>query len=546
MKIVLIILDGWGISRQEKGNAIAAAALPTMEYIQAHYPSCLLKASGTAVGLPWVEPGNSEVAHLVIGSGRVSQQAMSRILEALRNGSFFSNRAFLNAIDHVKAQNSQLHLMGLLGSGSVHSYMDHLYGLLELAGRMGVSSRVKLHLFTDGSDSPPHEAQKVIERLKIRLTANGESRKVLTQGQVLNEFSQGEIATIIGRDWAMDRDQNWAKTQEAFELFTQGKGQKAHNEVEVMARYYQEGFADGKIPPTVLLHPNGAPRGLIKPHDSVIFFNYREDSMRQLAKAFLTPLGAGFRPQVPDDLVVVTMTEYERGLGANVAFGPEVLGQTLAQVLSQAGKTQLHLAETHKYAHVTYFFNGMNEKRHQGEVWQLIPSIHTEDFVAKPELKALEIASEAGKAIRENTYDFILLNFANADVLAHTGDFQATVQSCQFADQGVKEILDTINASPDLASQWAVIITSDHGHAERMLDLASGSVLTAHTSNDVPLYLVTDAMKKDLTPLEIFSRTEKTLGTLADIAPTILELYGVAQPPAMTGKSLLRPVEDCN
>lgn len=523
MKVLLLILDGWGFSFQERGNAIAQAKLPTMEYIESHYPSCLLKSSGISAGLPWVEPGNSEVGHLTLGAGRITLQAMPRIIEAMRDGSFFKNEAFLKAVEHTKTHNSQLHLMGLIGSGSVHSYIDHLYGLLELAAKEGISSKVKLHLFMDGNDSPPREGIKMLQHLNLRLEQTG----------------QGEIATIIGREYAMDRDYNWAKTQATFELMVQGKGNHVFDEAQTMQGYYRQGLEDSSIPPTVIVQKDSVPKGLLQENDSIIFFNYREDSARQLTKAFILPEKVGFQPEVPNNLLFVSMTEYEKGFPCEVAFKPILLQKTLADVLAEHGKAQFHIAETHKYAHVTYFFNGMNEEKHPGEEWQLIPSVDSANFISKPELKTPDIAEATKKVLEKNEYDFILINFANADVLSHTGNFAATVQGCEVIDRCVKELLDTIHDSPELASQWTLVITADHGHAETMLDLIAGTALTEHTSNDAPLYLIAPRFKKDITPLEIFSRKKKTAGILADVAPTILELMSVPQPVEMTGKSLV-------
>lgn len=523
MKVLLLVLDGWGFSFQEQGNAIAKANLPTLEYIESHYPFCLLKASGISAGLPWVEPGNSEVGHLSLGSGRIALQAMPRIIEAMRDRSFFSNGAFLKAIANVKTRHSQLHIMGLIGSGSAHSYIDHLYGLLELAASQGVSLQVKLHLFMDGKDSPPREGVKMLEHLALRLSETG----------------QGQIATYIGRDYAMDRDYDWAKTQATFDMLVGGKGNKVFNETQAMEAYYRQGFNDDTIPATVLMDKDSRPRGLVSENDSVIFFNYREDSARQLTKAFVLPQKTGFIHTVPSNLVFVSMTEYEKDFPCEVAFKPLLLEHTLAQVLADQGKRQLHIAETHKYAHVTYFFNGMSEKRHIGEEWQLIPSLDNAKLIAQPELKTPDITELVKKMLEQDRYDFIFVNFANADMLAHTGNYEATMQGCQVIDRAIKELLDTINASPERAGAWAVVITSDHGHAERMLNLVTGRPLTEHTSNDVPFYLIAPQFKKEYTSLEVFSRKKRACGILADVAPSVLELMNIPKPPDMTGTSLI-------
>lgn len=458
-----------------------------------------------------------------MGSGRIRLQAMPRIIEAMRDGHFFKNEAFLKAIEHVKKHGSLLHIMGLLGSGSVHSYIDHLYGLLELAAKEGVSSQVRLHIFMDGNDSPPREGIKMLSHLNLRL----------------GETKQGQIATIIGRDYAMDRDYNWAKTQDTFDLMVKGKGRRVFDEIQTMEEYYRKGLEDSTIPATVLVKQDGTPRGLVGEHDALIFFNYREDSARQITKAFILPEKVGFPAEVPDDLFFVSMTEYEKSLPCEVAFKPILLEKTLADVLSMHGKTQSHVAETHKYAHVTYFFNGMNEVKHQGEEWQIISSGDSINFAAKPELKTPDIAQALKKMLEKNNQDFILVNFANADMLAHTGNYAATLQGCEVIDRYVRELMDTIANNPALASEWIIVITSDHGHAETMLNLIAGTPLTEHTSNDVPMYLIDPRFKRDIAPLEIFSRKKKTAGILADVAPTILELMSIPQPSEMTGKSLV-------
>lgn len=525
MKVLLIILDGWGSSFQERGNAIAKAQLPTFDYIQAHYPSCLLKSSGISVGLPWVEPGNSEVGHLTLGSGRVTLQAMPRIIEALRNGSFFTNAAFTKAVENVKTHGSKLHLMGLLGSGSVHSYIDHLYGLLELGSRAGISSQIRLHVFTDGEDSPPQEAAKMLAHVKLRL----------------DETKQAQISSIMGRHFAMDRDYNWDRTERAFNLLVHGQGEKATDEVQAVQAYYAKGISDSEIPPTVFLGEDGNPRGVISPQDSVIFFNYREDSARQLTKSFVLPSKVGFKPDVPPGILFVSMTQYDKEIPCEVAFGPVLLNNTLAQVLAKNNKTQLHVAETHKYAHATYFFNGLKEELYAGEDWQLVSSLENSDFSTSPELKAPEVAEIVKQSIEKNAHDFIVVNFANADVLAHTGNFSATVKGCEVLDRIVKELMDSVAAVSDKET-WAILITADHGHAETMMDLVSGTVLTEHTSNDVPLYLISPAFKHDFTALEIYAKKQSAIGMLADVAPTVLELFTIPQPPEMTGKSLISQI----
>lgn len=521
MRVILLILDGWGYSPEGRGNAIAQASLPTLRDIEVHYPFFLLKASGMAVGLPWAESGNSEVGHLSIGSGRVVLQAMPRIIKAIQDGSFFRNEVLLGAVEHAKKHNSQIHLMGLLGSGSVHSYIDHLYALLDLAQEAGLSSRVKLHIFTDGKDSPPREGVQMISHLIMRLEAK----------------KQGEIASIVGREYAMDRDYDWGKTKKTFDLLVNGMGETISDGVKALQAAYAKGLTDTEIPPMVWVRDDdAAPRGVISKNDSVIFFNYREDSARQLTKAFTLPGKVEFMPNTPDNLYFVTMTEYSKDIPARVAFKPLPVDNTLSEVLAQHKKTQLHIAETQKYAHVTYFFNGLKEQKHEGEEWRLISSLDTADYTKKPELKVPEISQIVTQAIEENSYEFILANFANADLLGHTGNIEATIQACQSVDSAIKEILSALSRSSD--PNWLFIIGSDHGNAEAMLDPVSGGVLTEHTSNDVIYYFVSPQLRRDFPPLEIMSRKRAAFGMLADVAPTILAFFQIPQPSEMTGRSL--------
>ncbi len=521
MRVILLILDGWGYSPEQRGNAILQANLPTLRDIESHYPFFLLKASGMGVGLPWAESGNSEVGHLNIGSGRVVLQSMPRIIKSIQDGSFFRNEVLLGAVEHTKKHNSQLHLMGLLGSGSVHSYIDHLYALLDLAQEAGLSSRVKLHIFTDGKDSPPREGAQMISHLLMRLEAK----------------KQGEIASIVGREYAMDRDYNWDKTKKTFDLLVNGTGKNISDGVKALQAAYENGLTDTEIPPMVWVRDDDAkPRGVISTNDSVIFFNYREDSARQLTKAFILPGKVEFTPSIPENLFFVTMTEYSKDIPSHAAFKPLPIEHTLSEVLADQKKTQLHIAETQKYAHVTYFFNGLKEQKHEGEEWRLISSLDTSDYTKKPELKVPEISQIISQAIEENVYEFILGNFANADLLGHTGNMQATIQGCQSIDSAIKEILGALSRSND--PHWLFIIGSDHGNAEAMIDPVSGGILTEHTSNDVIYYFISPPLRKDFPPLEIMSRKRAAYGILADVAPTILAFFQAPQPGEMTGRSL--------
>ena len=518
-RVVLVILDGYGISLDDKGNAISAASTPTMDYIQTFYPFASLKASGISVGLSWHEPGNSEVGHMTIGTGRITFQYLPRIINSIRDGSFYKNPAFLKAVDNVKRNDSYLHIMGLLGSGAVHSYIDHLYALVELARRNDLGEKVRLHIFTDGRDSLPQEASKLVANLIERLKAE----------------HTGKIASLIGRFFAMDRDGNWDRTEKAYKLLTEAEGQKTTDPVKTIENSYKQGFNDENLNPVVVTDKNGKPEGVVRDGDSVIFFNYREDRARQLTKAFVLPDKVPFKPRVFKQLVFVGMTEYEEGLPILVAFPPPDLSNCLSEVLSRAGKRQLHMAETEKYAHVTYFFNGSKEKPFPGEDRDIIPSLDVSSFAKKPGMRAFEITNHLLKAIEDNLYDFIVCNYANPDMLAHTGDFGATVKGIEIVDESIKRVLQKVEDDEKLF----LLITADHGNAELMVDPYTGEKLTEHTTNPVPFSVVNQKLKRKKQDIEIFQAKRTSIGLLSDIAPTILDILGLSVPAEMTGKSLL-------
>lgn len=518
-KVILVILDGFGISLRDQGNAITNATTPTLDYLERNYPLAALKASGIAVGLSWHEPGNSEVGHMTLGTGRILYQYLPRIIRSLRDGSFFKNKTFLGAVKHVQKRNSTLHLMGLLGSGSVHSYIDHLYGLLELAQREKIGERVRLHIFTDGRDSLPTEGAKFIRSLQERLQA----------------MKVGRIASVQGRFYAMDRDLNWERTQKAYELLTQGKGQKVLDPVVAIRSSYDRGILDEHLEPLCVVGKDQKPLGLIKSGDAVIFFNYREDRARQLTRAFVTPKKVGFPAKKIPELFFVTLTEYEKGLPVQVAFPWPEIKNCLSEVLSDAGKKQLHMAETEKYAHVTYFFNGLEEKPFPGEDRDLVPSLDVKTFNKVPEMKAAEITNRLRDHIEGGKYDFIVVNYANCDMVAHTGDFEATVKAVESIDKNLKILLTLCEDSPGTF----LMITSDHGNAEVMIDPYTGEKLTEHSTNDVPLFLVNPLVKMSKDGLDIFRAKRTPVGLLSDVAPTVLSLLGLSVPQEMTGRSIL-------
>ena len=506
MKVILIVLDGWGVAPPGFGNAISQARTPTLHALEQEYPSCLVQASGIAVGLPWGKEGNSEVGHLNIGAGSVVFQYLPRIIESIRDGSFFENKAFKGAASHVKKHSSSLHFAGLVSSGSVHSYIDHLYGLLELAKRERIS-KVYLHIFTDGKDSPPKEAAKFVRQLDERLRLQG----------------SGEIATVIGRTYAMDRNENWQATQKAYELLTQGKGEVVPDAPAYLEGSYARSINDKYIEPALIQNSN-----TIKKNDAVIFFNLREDSARQIARAFSQERFEHFPRKKVENLFFVAMTQYDETIPLScVAFPSPSVPSPLAQVFQDHGKSPLRIAESEKYAHITYFFNGFREKPYRAEERILIPSFGTPHYEQYPEMGAFKITE---KAVRHmDSFDFTLINFANADMLGHSGDINATIRGIETIDECIKKILVAKN------EETALIITADHGKAEEMFDPETRQVKTEHTSNPVPFYLV-QKEKRGLFASRIVSQPTK--GILADVAPTVLELMGIPAPKEMTGQSL--------
>lgn len=518
MKVILLILDGWGYSPYKEGNAIAGASLPSMRYIERYYSFGLLKASGISVGLPWGEPGNSEVGHLTLGSGRTILQYMPRIIHEIQQNSFFTNPALVKAMENAKSKESFLHFVGLVGSGSVHSYIDHLYALLELASRHGLSLRARLHLFTDGKDSPPQEAASLMTNLEERLAYT----------------KQGEIATIVGRDYGMDRNFLWDRTEKAFNLLTKGEGEKTGKLVAKIREYYAKGFSDNALPPTVVCDENGTPKGFIREGDSVVFFDFREDSERQLAKAFALPASVAFPANPPRDILFVMFSRYEKSIPGFVAFDPPEIHNTLADVLASFGKSQLHIAETEKYAHTTYFFNGLREEPHAREEWLPIASGQGADGKENKEDVA-EMTRSLIEALQQKQFDFVVANFAKADTLAHLGDFDATIEACQRIDAGISTIVRLIEGQ----EEYACVITADHGHVERMKDPRTAEVVTNHTANDVLVYCIHPTFKREHSALEILNEQKKGLGLLADVAPTVLDLMNIPVPAEMTGRSFL-------
>ncbi len=541
--VILTVLDGWGIARPGPGNAISQASTPNMTRFVAEYPHTQLKASGESVGLPHGEVGNTETGHLNLGAGRIVYQDLQRINLSIADGSFFDNPTLIGAIDHVKTSGGNLHLMGLVGAGGVHSNVEHLYALIEMAKRHEFS-RVFLHLFTDGRDSPPTSAKTYIQQL----------REVITREGV------GQIATIMGRYWAMDRDMRWDRTAKAYFAMTQGKGHLVKTPEEAIDTSYSEGKTDEFIEPSIITDQNGTPTALIKDNDSVIFFNFRIDRPRQLSLAFVLDdfakanIPTGFDPyavkyqkthipQVPvgaeepftrgsklNNLYFLTMTEYAKPIveaGAKVAFPPETVKIPLGRVISESGHKQLRASESEKERFVTFYFNGQQESPFEGEDRLIVPSPKVATYDLMPEMSARGVTDGVLQKLKDYPdYKFVLINFANADMVGHTGNIGATANACGVIDECLKKLEDWV-----LSYNGFMLITADHGNAEEMIDAATGEIETEHSANPVPFIAISK---------ELSGKPEMvTSGILADVAPTILKILGIEVPGSMTGRYLL-------
>jgi 2,3-bisphosphoglycerate-independent phosphoglycerate mutase len=503
---VLAVLDGWGYSKKSIGNPISVANKPTFDKISANYPATLLQASGLAVGMTWGETGNSEVGHLNLGAGRLVEQYLSRITRSIGDESFFSNPAFVGAFEHTQKNNSKIHIIGLLTSGTVHAGFAHLIALIEMAKRQQIE--VNLHLFLDGKDSGLQEAPELIGKLNEEIQKEGFAK----------------IATAIGRNFAMDRDNNWDFTKAAYELLIKAAGEQSPDLVATIQKYYQEGKNDSVMPALV------ADAGFtgIADGDALIFFNFREDSMRQIVRPFIEQDFSQFERLQLNNIYVATMSQYLENPSEIVAFPAPPLVNVLAEVIDNSGLKQLHIAETEKYAHVTFFFNGLSNKVFSGETDIFIKS--DKNHEEKPEMKCQEITDKIIEGIKEDAYDFIVLNFANADVLAHTGNLEATTKGIETVDLMIGIIMEEV-----LAKDGVLFITADHGNGESLLYKAGGEPETKHNLNPVPFYVIGSQFQSPKSNTEL----NEVAGILSDVAPTILEVMGISQPEEMTGNSLL-------
>jgi len=511
-------MDGWGINPRTEGNAIALARTPNIDKLAREWPHTAVRTSGEAVGLPEGQMGNSEVGHQNIGAGKRVLQDYTRVSESIRDGSFFSNPALLKAIDHVRKNASQLHICGLLGNGGVHAHETHLEALLRLA-QMHDIEKVYVHAFTDGRDSSPTGGIEFMQHLQARASEIGGAHAA-------------KVATVSGRYYAMDRDNRWDRTGITYFAMTRGEGLRANSALAAIQQSYDKGVTDEFILPTVVMEDDH-PVGVVKAGDAVIHYNFRPDRARQLTKAFvmkeLPPQAEGKFNRGPrlDELAFVMMTAYEEGLDADVAYRADEVEMPLARVIANAGLRQFHTAETEKYAHVTYFINGRREIPYDGEDRYLVPSPKVPTYDLQPEMSAAGITDTAVERIRGGQYDLVIMNYANADMVGHTGVIPAVIKAVEAVDTGVGRVVEAA-----LAAGGGLLITADHGNAEKLIDYDTGKPFTAHTTFPVPLYLVVP---------QLAQAKLRTDGILADVSPTILQIMGIPQPKDMTGSSLILP-----
>ena len=501
---VLMILDGYGLRDKTEGNAVALANTPVMDKLMAEYPFVKGNASGLSVGLPDGQMGNSEVGHMNMGAGRIIYQELTKITKSIEDGDFFENKALLAACENVKKNDSALHLMGLVSDGGVHSHITHIYGILELAKRQGIE-KVYVHCFLDGRDTPPASGKEYVEQLEAKM----------------KEIGVGEVASVSGRYYAMDRDNRWDRVEKAYKALVAGEGNTAESATAGIQASYDEDVTDEFVVPFVVTK-DGAATATIKENDSVVFFNFRPDRARQITRTFVDPDFTGFeRKYFPVNFVC--MTQYDESMpNVTVAYPPETLEMTFGEYISKKGLTQLRIAETQKYAHVTFFFNGGEEKQFDGEERILIKSPDVATFDMKPEMSAYEVTDAVVDAINSDKFDVIILNYANCDMVGHTGIMEAAVKAVEAVDECVGRMVDAI-----LAKGGQAIITADHGNADCLIDPVTKAPFTAHTTNPVPMILVGagDVKVKN--------------GRLCDLCPTMLDLMGLEKPEQMTGESLI-------
>lgn len=503
---ILMILDGVGLNDETNGNAFKLASTPNLDRYIAKYPNSHIKTSGMAVGLPEGQMGNSEVGHTNIGAGRICYQELTRITKEIEEEDFFKNEELLKAINHVKKNGSALHLMGLLSDGGVHSHNSHLYALLKLAKQNGIKN-VYIHAFLDGRDTPPTSATEYIKELIIKI----------------KEIGVGKIATLSGRYYAMDRDKRWERIKLAYDAMVYGIGSKFRNEEKAIENSYEAEEFDEFVKPIVIVDEAQEAIATVSSGDSVVFYNFRPDRARQITRAFTDESFNEFETKRIDDLCFVTMTKYDDSLkNVLVAYKPQVLKNTFGEYISDLGYKQLRIAETEKYAHVTFFFNGGREENYKGEERILVPSPKVATYDLKPEMSAYEVTQNLLKVIDEEKYDVIIVNYANGDMVGHTGNIEKAIEAVEVVDECVGKVISLLEKKGGEG-----IITADHGNCEYMLDTKTGEVITSHSTFDVPIIVVSDRVKS------IHD------GKLCDLAPTMCKLMGIQQPEEMTGNSVI-------
>jgi 2,3-bisphosphoglycerate-independent phosphoglycerate mutase len=505
--LTLIVIDGWGYSAAREGNAIALAATPFYDELCEKYPSTLLEAHGSRVGLPPGVMGNSEVGHLNIGSGRVIRMDVSLVDHEIETGDFFRNAPLANAMDSARDRSQALHLLGLISDGQVHSSITHLYALLKMAKNRGVG-KVFVHCFLDGRDTPPSSGYDYIAQLQRKL----------------DELGCGEIATVVGRYYAMDRDNRWERTERAFDLLTKAIGERASDPIAAITQSYERGVTDEFVEPVAIVRSDNSPVATIGDDDSIIFFNFRPDRARQITRALAVPGFNEFPVEDRPRVEFVCFTSYDNTFNLPVAFPPRVHHHVLAEVFGKVCVRNLRLAETEKYAHVTYFFNGGVEKEYPCERRLLVPSPKIATYDLEPEMSAFKVTDKVLRAVDEGETDVFVINFANPDMVGHTGKLEQTIDACQYVDTCLGWITKRIRSVGGIT-----LVTADHGNAEQMIDPITGSPHTAHTTNPVPFHLIDE---------DSIGAKLRSGGALEDVAPTMLGLLGLEQPAEMTGRDL--------
>ncbi|MBI4457900.1 2,3-bisphosphoglycerate-independent phosphoglycerate mutase [Candidatus Uhrbacteria bacterium] len=519
--VVLLILDGWGVAPPGDGNPLEAAETPVMDELVRTYPTMTVRASGEAVGLSWGEMGNSEVGHITIGAGKIFYQSFPRINLAIATGEFFKNPVFVNAAEHVKKNGSTLHVMGIVSPGNVHGSDDHAAALIDFAKQQGIKN-VAVHAMLDGRDTIFNTGVDFVRKLQAKMAESG----------------IGKVASLSGRFYAMDRDNRWERIEKAYNAMT-GKGaDRTHDDpIKAIEESYAAKVYDEEFVPTMITE-GGRPVGPVKDGDAVIFFNFRPDRSRQMAQAFTIPGFAKFPRAYMPNLYFCTMTEYEKGTPAAVAYPPEFVRECLAKVVSDAGMKQLHIAETEKYAHVTFFLNGMREEEFPNEDRVIIPSPRVSSYDQAPAMSTPQIAERIVKEVEAGNYDFIVANFANADMVGHTGKFDATKKGVEAADKEIGRVIAAATAKGGV-----VIITADHGNGEEVMNLQTGEIDKEHSTNPVPFIVIGERWRGQASPNGEVPGGDLSLmppvGMLADTAPTVLAIMGIPQPPEMTGSPLI-------